>query len=224
MHLTKFAQSCCLITTKGGRRILIDPGSYNAFGQDFPTQFPSIHAVIVTHEHADHCSQEHLLALQAAHFDVEPITNPSLATTLRDFRRITTLEPDEMYQLGDCVIRATPTDHMGLPNFGVLIENAGVRMYHAGDTRYIFPEKVGVAKNPDLLLIPISNRGLVMGVDDAAYFAAQLHPKLTVPIHYDGPRDKDRVNPELFVTLLGRYGLQGKILAHGVEIDLRGLA
>ncbi|MEM4235222.1 MAG: MBL fold metallo-hydrolase, partial [Candidatus Methanomethylicaceae archaeon] len=77
--------------------------------------------------------------------------------------------------------------------------------YHASDTRYIEPTMLGNTKvlNPDVLCVPISNRGVVMGVDDALYFTSEIKPRIVIPIHYDSPKDSQRVRPEHFVQRFG---------------------
>ncbi len=87
-------------------------------------------------------------------------------------------------------------------------------------TRYIEPALLPEETKADCLLVPISDRGLVMGMDDALFFSHQLSPGLVIPIHYDGPKDRDRIDPEEFVTKAGQLGLRAQILSFGEEIEL----
>jgi L-ascorbate metabolism protein UlaG (beta-lactamase superfamily) len=54
MKLTRFAQSCLLIETKG-KRILVDPG--NIFFEEslLAEYWNNIDFLFVTHKHSDHC-------------------------------------------------------------------------------------------------------------------------------------------------------------------------
>jgi L-ascorbate metabolism protein UlaG (beta-lactamase superfamily) len=102
----------------------------------------------------------------------------------------------------------------------MLFESGKQRIYYTGDTRYIPHKLIGIEDCPDFLLIPISNRGLVMGTDDAMYYASQLYSRVTVPLHYDSPKDCDRMDTKLFQEALTRLSLQRKILSHGEEPNL----
>ena len=52
MKITKFAQSCILLETKG-KRILVDPGSIQ-FEESLLEQWKDIDILLVTHKHGDH--------------------------------------------------------------------------------------------------------------------------------------------------------------------------
>lgn len=224
MKVTKFAQSCCLIETSDGTTILIDPGRYSEVA-DLLAQMPRLNTLIITHEHEDHFSRDHIDALLSAHPGLRLITNSYLSGILQpEGKTVRSVEVGEKVEVGSCVMRIMPTDHVAqervIPNFGLLLEDHGKIVYHMSDTRYLLPDSLSIKGKIDLLLIPISNRGLVMGMDDAAHFASQLHPRLVVPIHYDSPKDRDRVDPAMFLQMLDRYGLQGKILDHGQMIEV----
>jgi L-ascorbate metabolism protein UlaG (beta-lactamase superfamily) len=60
MKITKYGHSCLLIE-EGGAKILIDPGAYSK-GFEGVT---GLGAVLITHQHADHLSAEHLAGLKA---------------------------------------------------------------------------------------------------------------------------------------------------------------
>jgi len=51
-----------------------------------------------------------------------------------------------------------------------------------------------------VLAVPISNRGVVMGLDDSIVFTSQIEPQVVIPMHYDSPKDKGRINPNDFVN------------------------
>jgi L-ascorbate metabolism protein UlaG (beta-lactamase superfamily) len=134
------------------------------------------------------------------------------------------MQVGDILDIGSCTLRAMPTDHVAqgkaIPNFGILLEDNGKLVYHMSDTRYLFPDSLAIEKKIDLLLVPISDRGLVMGMDDAVHFASQLNPRMVVPIHYDSPKDRDRIDTAAFLQMLDRYGLYGQILDHGQMIEV----
>lgn len=224
MKVTKFAQSCCLIETSDGTAILIDPGCYSEVG-DLLAQMPKLNTLIVTHEHEDHFSRDHIDALLGANPGLQLITNSYLSGILQSEGKVArSVQVREKVEVGSCVLRIMPTDHVAqgkvIPNFGLLLEDNGKLVYHMSDTRYLLPDSLSVEGKIDLLLIPISNRGLVMGMDDAAYFASQLSPRVVAPIHYDSPKDRDRVDTKMFIQMLERNGQRGQILDHGQMIEV----
>jgi len=224
MKVTKFAQSCCLIEASDGTAILIDPGRYSEV-PDLAAQLPKLNALIVTHEHEDHFSREHIDALLATNPGLQLITNSYLADVLQsEGKSAQSVNVGEEIRIGGINCRVMPTDHVAqgkvIPNFGLLIEADGKLVYHMSDTRYLFPDNLSIEEKIDLLLVPISDRGLVMGMDDAAYFSSQLNPHIVVPIHYDSPKDRDRVDTATFLQMLERNGLRGQILDHGQTIEI----
>ena len=56
MKLTKYAQSCMLIETKG-KRILVDPGVYEYTDVLLKEGWNNIDFILVTHWHQDHCHE-----------------------------------------------------------------------------------------------------------------------------------------------------------------------
>jgi L-ascorbate metabolism protein UlaG (beta-lactamase superfamily) len=67
---------------------------------------------------------------------------------------------------------------------GVVIETAGLRIYHAGDTALFSDMKLIGRDGLDLALLPIGDN-YTMGPDDALEALDLLKPRLAVPIHYN---------------------------------------
>lgn len=64
MQITRFGQSALLIKeTSRGARLLIDPGT---FSSDAAFQLTGLDAILITHEHPDHCDPARIGALLAA--------------------------------------------------------------------------------------------------------------------------------------------------------------
>jgi L-ascorbate metabolism protein UlaG (beta-lactamase superfamily) len=96
------------------------------------------------------------------------------------------------------------TDHFAkgehVVNFGLYIEADGVSFYHTSDTRFMEANmyNADLVKNATVLTVPISNRGVVMGIDDSIVFTSHILPSVVIPGHYDSPKDAVRVNPDDF--------------------------
>ena len=115
-----------------------------------------------------------------------------------------------IHKVGDSIdekgfkISFVKTDHFAkgemVVNFGLFIQADGFSYYHTCDTRFMetMVYDLDLVKNPTVLSVPISNRGVVMGVEDSIVFTSQVLPRIVVPGHYDSPKDKVRVSPQDF--------------------------
>ena len=145
--------------------------------------------VLISHEHHDHCSPE----------DVEQISGPGTAIVasseaakrLRGDVRV--LSPGERTRIGEVEIEAVPAYNVnkfrspGVPfhpkkakHLGYLVTVAGERLYFAGDTDHI-PEMADL--RCDVALLPVGGT-YTMDADEAAQAAADIGPKVVVPMHW----------------------------------------
>jgi L-ascorbate metabolism protein UlaG (beta-lactamase superfamily) len=144
--------------------------------------------VLVTHDHFDHCSPEDVKKVSGPHTVV--IASPSAAAKLPGAR---VLRPGEMTVAGEVTVEAVPAYNVnkfrspGVPfhpqkaeHNGYIITVAGERLYHAGDTDHI-PEMAGF--RCDVALLPVSGT-YVMTADEAGAAAADIKPRVAVPMHY----------------------------------------
>jgi len=225
MKLKRLAQSTTLLTTRGGSTLLIDPGKYNLDpGKLTIATFPLADVVVITHKHADHFDLDLLKGILSRSKPVL-ITNKEIKGIL-DKEGISSkviVEGDTINEAG-FMLKAVKTDHVVrdeyIVNFGLVVSADGISLYHTSDTRYIDPSLLPKETRTKYLLVPISNRGVVMGIDDALVFANELKPELVIPLHYDSPKDKDRVDPTEFAQKAPKFGLKVRIMAFGEEIVL----
>lgn len=225
MRLKHLAQSTVILANKSGGTLLLDPGQYNLGpGKLTPETFPTADLVVITHKHADHFDLE-LLQAMLSRSDPVIITNHELKDSLQKVGiSASAVDVGDVLEEAGFHIKTTLTDHVvrgeSIVNFGVIVSADDVTLYHPSDTRFIEPDLLPDETKADCLLVPISDRGLVMGMDDALFFSHQLSPGLVIPIHYDSPKDLDRVNPEEFVARAGHLGLRAQLLSFGEEIEL----
>lgn len=225
MKLKMLAQSTVLMTLANGKRFLVDPGKYNLDeGRLTPETFPLSDVLVITHKHADHFD---LGLVKAILGRGKPtiLTNPEIATLLKaEGIASQTFKAGDTFSEGGFALFGTETDHVvrgeAIVNFGLIVCADGVSVYHTSDTRFIDPSLLPKETCADYLLLPVSNRGVVMGIDDAVVFASELKPKLAIPLHCDSPKDKGRVNPAEFVEKVERFGVKARILRFGEEIEL----
>jgi L-ascorbate metabolism protein UlaG (beta-lactamase superfamily) len=175
MRVTKFGHACVRLET-GSHTIVLDPGGFTE-----PEAVDGATAVLITHEHADHYSVEHLRRADA------PIhTIAAVATKIREeapdlAERVTVVQPDQSFDPG------TPTRVVGekhavihpemprIENSGYLLEVEGLAVYHPGDSLLV-PE-AGV----DLLLLPVSAPWLKMS--ECIDFARDVGAPRSLAIH-----------------------------------------
>jgi L-ascorbate metabolism protein UlaG (beta-lactamase superfamily) len=200
LSVTRIAHACQLITI-GQLRVLTDPwftqtatyyhgepvaGTVATLGR--------IDALVISHEHYDHCDLD---ALVAGGFDLDtvligPGTVTSIATG-KGFRNVQTIEAWEAATAGDLTITATPGQH-GVHEVTFVIQAGGRSVFFGGDTLRVpeldqIPERFGPI---DLAILPVNGlcirpmnmAQVVMDAEQAAQLTAVLNPTMAVPHHY----------------------------------------
>lgn len=147
-------------------------------------------AVLVTHAHGDHWGDTPELAKRTGATVVATAEIAGYAGKLG-------LESHGMNiggsrDLGFGRVTLTPAWHSssfpdgtygGMPT-GIVLEVAGKRIFHAGDTA-LFSDMRLIGRDPiDLAFVPIGDN-YTMGPEDAIEAVKLLRPRMVVPIHYD---------------------------------------
>lgn len=148
-----------------------------------PADSPPADLILVTHEHHDHCSPDDVTAVRRQHTVV--VANPSAAQKLGG--PVTVLRPGERTTVAGVEIEAVPAYNIDkrfhprrAEHVGFVVNVAGVRFYHSGDTDHI-PEMAAI--ECDVALLPVSGT-YVMTADEAVAAACDLQPRVVVPMHY----------------------------------------
>ena len=220
MKITRFAQSCILLETKG-KRILLDPGNIQ-YKESYPTkEWQEIDILLVTHKHGDHC---HLDAIK------EIMQNPKTKfyTTKEVAQAYPEISPNivkvgDILNFDDIKIEIVKAVHGYIPplkggneineNVGFIIDDGEKRAYQTSDTICFQSDY-----KCDVLFVPVCNHGLVMGPFEAALFAKGTGAKLVIPFHYDNPQfpaDLKDVEKQF-----SAHGLNFKLLKIGKTIEI----
>jgi len=148
MRITKFGHACVRVE-EGDARLVIDPGMFtDAEAVDGAS------AVLITHEHADHWTADHLRRTDAPVFTIAAVAD-QLPADVRE--RTTVVTPGA--RLLDLGIPVTVVGekhaiiHPELPHFdnsGYLLEAGGTTVFHPGDAL------THPGRDIDLLLLPVS--------------------------------------------------------------------
>ena len=177
MKITKH-EHACLELLEGGQRILIDPGVYTApMGN-----VRDVLAVVITHNHDDHCFEAQLAAIQATNPEVQVYGTDEvcrrLATSM-PARPTTAVHHGDFFEVGSFTLEFFGDMHQEIHRSIPLIQNCGVmvndRLYYPGDS-YTQPDR-----DVGLLACPSSAPWLKIG--DVMDFVAAVKPRRSFATH-----------------------------------------
>jgi L-ascorbate metabolism protein UlaG (beta-lactamase superfamily) len=183
MKIKWFGHACFLITTDRGTRIATDP-----FDETVGYPVPSVKAdiVLTSHDHFDHSF-------------VEAIGG--------DFQLVNKTGSFYVQDIPITGIKTYHDDVMGKKRGGntvFVIEADDMRICHLGDLGHLLDDRTVEQIGPvDILLIPVGGT-YTIGADEAVLVAAQLNPRLIIPMHYKTPAISFPITGvEPFVNKLG---------------------
>jgi L-ascorbate metabolism protein UlaG (beta-lactamase superfamily) len=174
LTLTWYGQSCFLLESATGTRLLIDPLS-KGIGYEPPVGLRA-DVVTISHEHPDHAN----VALVAGH----PRVLRGLTADKKGWTKI-----DE--KVKDIAIRSVGVYHddkqgaeRGLDTV-FIFEVAGLRIAHLGDLGHVLDDKqLSAIGSVDVALVPVGGH-FTIDARQATRVIDQLHPRLViVPMHY----------------------------------------
>ncbi|NBD23127.1 MBL fold metallo-hydrolase [Paenibacillus glycinis] len=163
MNIIWYGQSCFLLTSEQGTRVLIDP--YRRFlGYRMPVVEADL--VLVTHDHRDH---------------------NQISAASGNYRLVREPEP---ITLRDVSVRGVRTYHdkqQGAkrgPNLVFVIEMDGLVFCHCGDLGHpLSAEQAASIGRVDVLAAPVGGKMTLNGAE-AALVVGQLQPSVAIPMHY----------------------------------------
>jgi len=179
MKITKFGH-CCLLIEESGLKFLTDPG----WCSTLQNEVTGLHAVLVTHDHADHLHVDSLKAVLKKNPSARIITNTGTAPAIQQagFAPVI-LDDGQNLMEGSVLLEAYGKEHAAMyptlpatPNTGFFIAN---RLFYPGDA-FLYPPK-----DVEILALPVSGPWLTIG--QAIDYALLLKPKFAFPVH-DGIR------------------------------------
>lgn len=174
MIITKFGHCCLLIETQGVR-ILTDPGNYNE-----TPMVTGADAVLISHEHQDHCYVESLEIILTKNPRARVITHASVGKILDEagivWEPISDGEEKTVKGVG---IKSFGTEHACIHHDLPKVQNAGFliagKLFYPGDS-FHDPEQ-----DIEILALPVA--GPWMRLEEAVEYAKAVKPKVVFPAH-----------------------------------------
>lgn len=174
MEVTKL-EHACLVVAEGGSRLVVDPGGFTR-----PVDSTDVVAVVITHEHPDHASAEHVHGILERNPGAVVLGPPGVARALGDAGVTVDVVADGDHRsIGPFVLDFHGTRHNRIHETVPVVDNTGVLvngvLFHPGDS-YTVP---GV--RVEVLAAPLGAPWLQIG--DAMDYVAAIAPRRAFPIH-----------------------------------------
>lgn len=173
MKLTKYSHAC-FVVEKADASVVVDPGVWS---QDFVVP-GNVVAVVVTHEHSDHCDTKQLSDIVAKNPDVVIYAHDDVITHLPGLPT-QSVEVGETVGIGDFTLEFVGGVHAAIHESIPRIANLGViineLVYYPGDS-FADPGKV-----VPTLAVPASAPWMKLA--EAMDFIIELKPARVFPTH-----------------------------------------
>jgi len=165
-------EHACLVIEHAGAALVIDPGSFTA-----PFAVENLVAIVVTHEHGDHVTPEHLERLLAA--DTVPLFGPAGVAAAHPDYPWQVVGPGDTHQTGPFTLAFSGGQHAVIHRSIPVIDNVGVmvngRLYYPGDSFTVPDAPV------EVLAVPASAPWLKIG--EVMDYVDAVRPARSFPTH-----------------------------------------
>ncbi|MFI5733731.1 MBL fold metallo-hydrolase [Kribbella sp. NPDC051587] len=200
LAVTRIGHACQLIEV-AGLRVLTDPwftqkATYYQGERVASTvaDLGHLDAIVVTHEHYDHCDLDGLIA---GGIDLgTPLIGPGTVATIaraKGFTDVRVVEAWEAVSVGELTVTAAPAKH-GVHEVTFVLQAGGRTVFFGGDSLRVpeldtIPERFGhvdlaILPTNGLCIRPMNLEQVVMDAEEAAALTAVLKPALAIPHHY----------------------------------------
>ena len=196
MKLTKF-EHACLVAEIDGTKLVVDPGSFTVPLADLT----NIVAVVITHEHQDHWTPEHLTAIAKQNPGVRILAPAGVAAAASEFT-IEVVNDGDVIEIEPFTLAFYGTTHATIHSSIPLVDNVGVMIndavFYPGDQFTIPPVPVTT------LAVPAGAPWLKIG--EVIDYVLAVKPKRTFPVH------------QMVLSVIGQGMANGRIAGATEEV------
>jgi L-ascorbate metabolism protein UlaG (beta-lactamase superfamily) len=173
MRITKY-EHACFVASIADKKVVVDPGSFTVPLPDSN----NVVAVVITHEHADHWTPEHLQRIKDNSPDVRFFGPAGVAAAASDFE-IEVVKDGDKIEIDPFTLEFFGEKHAQIHKSIPLVDNVGVlingSVFYPGDSFTLGP--IGV----DLLAVPASAPWLKIG--EVMDYVLAAKPKRSFATH-----------------------------------------
>ncbi|MBG6056276.1 L-ascorbate metabolism protein UlaG (beta-lactamase superfamily) [Salinibacterium sp. CAN_S4] len=175
MKITKYEHACTVVE-KSGSTIIIDPGAFTTPLNDVT----GVVAIVVTHEHADHWTPEHLRRILERNPGARILGPGGVAAAVTDDDlTVETVKNGDELQVGPFSLKFIGEKHAVIHESIPIVDNVAVLIddsfYYAGDSLTLPNVPV------DTLAVPIGAPWLK--VSEAIDYVLAVAPRRAFPVH-----------------------------------------
>jgi hypothetical protein len=172
-------------------KIVLDP-----FDEGLGLKVPKTEAriLIISRQRSDHNNEK---AISGEPFLGDEPSIHLHSSTLKGF----VIEEPGEYEINDVYVQGIPAGEVII----YLIETEGIKICHLGDfgQKELTPEQLDQLGDIDILMVPIGGVGTI-DAKGASKIISQIEPKLVIPMHYQIPKLKLKLNSlEQFLKEMG---------------------
>lgn len=174
MKVTKH-EHACQVLEKSGSALIIDPGTFTLPLDDVT----DVVAIVITHEHPDHWTPEHLERIRQKNPDARILGPAGVAAAASDFD-VEVVSPGEAVEIDPFELTFYGGKHAVIHESIPIIDNVGVLVdgeYYYGGDSYAVPDGVDV----QVLAAPIGAPWLKIG--EAMDYIVAVNPRQVFPVH-----------------------------------------
>ena len=201
MQITKYAHACLLIE-ENGVRIIADPGNWNPL-----PDATDVAAVLITHEHGDHCDEEQIKQILAKNPSARVISHAAVAEILGKVGvTVEVLEEGSTTDVNGVSISSHGHDHAIIYGDVPPCRNSG---YLIGGTLFLPGDALHTVPPGKIAALALPVGGPWMKLAEAIDYAKSVAPALVFPIH-------DAMYQEMYRSMLIKRIIGGQLEAAGI--------